>query len=149
MNSPAPRPDAKTLTRFLIEEQRRINGGAAGGGGTSFTTVVNDVRLACKRIATLEAVGYVNAVRGPEGLAPPEESLVTHTRFTFALSGPLQARTSPPAPRQLSLTLNEKPLLRRALSNGSDGTRTRGLPPVEFSSGYAVPGELRRVPYGP
>ena len=35
----------KTLTRFLIEEQRRFNN-ATGG----FTGLVNDVRLACKRI---------------------------------------------------------------------------------------------------
>lgn len=41
-----------TLTRFLIEEQRRMN---QGGGG--FTALVNDVRLACKRISTLIGKG--------------------------------------------------------------------------------------------
>ena len=43
MTTLAPR----TLTRFLIEEQRR-HANATG----NFTALVNDVRLACKRIAT-------------------------------------------------------------------------------------------------
>ena len=38
----------RTLTRFLIEEQR-LHPHATG----NFTALVNDVRLACKRIATL------------------------------------------------------------------------------------------------
>src|SRR5690606_24427219 len=53
-----------TLTRFLIEEQRRHEH-ATG----NFTALVNDVRLACKRIATLigkgalsGAVGYSDSV---------------------------------------------------------------------------------------
>ncbi|HEY0939606.1 MAG TPA: class 1 fructose-bisphosphatase [Steroidobacter sp.] len=53
-----------TLTRFLIEEQRRHED-ATG----NFTALVNDVRLACKRIATLigkgalsGAVGYADSV---------------------------------------------------------------------------------------
>jgi fructose-1,6-bisphosphatase I/sedoheptulose-1,7-bisphosphatase len=43
-----------TMTRFLIEEQRRLNAAAEAGAPTGgFTALVNDVRLACKRIATL------------------------------------------------------------------------------------------------
>jgi fructose-1,6-bisphosphatase I/sedoheptulose-1,7-bisphosphatase len=49
-------PHTPTLTRFLIEEQRRT--AAAGNGATgNFTALVNDVRLACKRIAALIARG--------------------------------------------------------------------------------------------
>lgn len=55
----------QTLTRFLIEEQRRAarTGGAAG----SFTALVNDVRLACKRIAALTAKGALAGAPGEEG----------------------------------------------------------------------------------
>ena len=52
-----------TLTRFLIEEQRRSN--PAGGGG--FTALVNDVRLACKRISTLIGKGALNDALGAAG----------------------------------------------------------------------------------
>jgi len=44
-----------TLTRFLIEEQRRGN-----QGGNAFTALVNDVRLACKRISTLIGKGALS-----------------------------------------------------------------------------------------
>jgi fructose-1,6-bisphosphatase I/sedoheptulose-1,7-bisphosphatase len=47
-----------TITRFLIEEQRRFNTDAGLSSPTgSFTALVNDVRLACKRIATLIGKG--------------------------------------------------------------------------------------------
>jgi fructose-1,6-bisphosphatase I/sedoheptulose-1,7-bisphosphatase len=52
-----------TLTRFLIEEQRRNNPAGAGG----FTALVNDVRLACKRIATLIGKGALNDAPGAAG----------------------------------------------------------------------------------
>jgi fructose-1,6-bisphosphatase I/sedoheptulose-1,7-bisphosphatase len=42
----------KTLTRFLIEEQRQYNHVADG-----FTALINDVRLACKRIARVIGKG--------------------------------------------------------------------------------------------
>ncbi len=42
----------KQMTRFLIEEQRRHKD-ATG----NFTALVNDIRLACKRIATLIGKG--------------------------------------------------------------------------------------------
>jgi len=48
-----------TLTRFLIEEQRRVS---QGGGG--FTALVNDVRLACKRISTLIGKGALTDALG-------------------------------------------------------------------------------------
>jgi fructose-1,6-bisphosphatase len=51
-----------TLTRFLIEEQRRANPGGAG-----FTALINDVRLACKRISTLIGKGALNDVLGAAG----------------------------------------------------------------------------------
>ncbi len=57
-----------TITRFLIEEQRRLN--AAAGVGTptgSVTAIVNDVRLACKRIATLIGKGALANALGDAG----------------------------------------------------------------------------------
>jgi fructose-1,6-bisphosphatase I/sedoheptulose-1,7-bisphosphatase len=53
---------ATTLTRFLIEEQRRHHPGGAG-----FTALINDVRLACKRISTLIGKGALNDVLGVAG----------------------------------------------------------------------------------
>jgi len=53
---------ALTLTRFLIEEQRRYP--AATGG---FTALVNDVRLACKRIATVIGRGALEETLGAAG----------------------------------------------------------------------------------
>lgn len=56
----------KTLTRFLIEEQRRLS--SAGGNVTGgFTALVNDVRLACKRIATLIGKGGLANALGDAG----------------------------------------------------------------------------------
>jgi fructose-1,6-bisphosphatase len=52
-----------TLTRFLIEEQRRLSGAGAPSTTGSLTAVVNDVRLACKRIATLIGKGALAEVR--------------------------------------------------------------------------------------
>lgn len=52
----------KTLTRFLIEEQRRFNH-ATGG----FTALVNDVRLACKRIARVIGRGALSDSLGGAG----------------------------------------------------------------------------------
>jgi fructose-1,6-bisphosphatase I/sedoheptulose-1,7-bisphosphatase len=49
----------RTLTRFLIEEQRRFND-ATG----NFTALVNDIRLACKRIATLIGKGRLAGALG-------------------------------------------------------------------------------------
>lgn len=52
----------RTLTRFLIEEQRRHTD-ATG----NFTALVNDVRLACKRIATLIGKGALCGALGTDG----------------------------------------------------------------------------------
>jgi fructose-1,6-bisphosphatase I/sedoheptulose-1,7-bisphosphatase len=52
----------KTLTRFLIEEQRRCNN-ATGG----FTGLINDVRLACKRIARVIGKGALSDALGAAG----------------------------------------------------------------------------------
>ena len=52
----------KTLTRFLIEEQRRFNH-ATGG----FTALINDVRLACKRIAKVIGKGALSDSMGSAG----------------------------------------------------------------------------------
>jgi fructose-1,6-bisphosphatase I/sedoheptulose-1,7-bisphosphatase len=52
----------KTLTRFLIEEQRRCNH-ATGG----FTALINDVRLACKRIARVIGKGALSDALGAIG----------------------------------------------------------------------------------
>jgi fructose-1,6-bisphosphatase I / sedoheptulose-1,7-bisphosphatase len=56
-----------TLTRFLIEEQRRLNAVASGSATGSFTALINDVRLACKRIATLIGKGQLINAPGEPG----------------------------------------------------------------------------------
>jgi fructose-1,6-bisphosphatase len=53
---------ATTLTRFLIEEQRRHN-----HDGDGCTALINDVRLACKRIATLIGKGALAHALGDAG----------------------------------------------------------------------------------
>ena len=62
MNALAAGLGTTTLTRFLIEEQRRTNPGGAG-----FTALINDVRLACKRISTLIGKGALENVLGVAG----------------------------------------------------------------------------------
>lgn len=52
----------RTLTRFLIEEQRRHQD-ATG----NFIALINDVRLACKRIATLIGKGALSGALGEMG----------------------------------------------------------------------------------
>jgi fructose-1,6-bisphosphatase len=52
----------RTLTRFLIEEQRRHQH-ATG----NFIALINDVRLACKRIATLIGKGALSGALGDMG----------------------------------------------------------------------------------
>ena len=52
----------KQMTRFLIEEQRRHKH-ATG----NFTALVNDIRLACKRIATLIGKGALSGALGDAG----------------------------------------------------------------------------------
>jgi fructose-1,6-bisphosphatase len=57
-----------TITRFLIEEQRRLNAAAGvSGPAGSYTALVNDVRLACKRIATLIGKGALANALGDAG----------------------------------------------------------------------------------
>ena len=67
MNSFNTRLNTKTLTRFLIEEQRRLNNAATGAADGGFTAIVNDVRLACKRIATLIGKGALANALGDAG----------------------------------------------------------------------------------
>jgi len=55
-------PLETTLTEFIIGEQRRFPG-ATGG----FTALVNDIRLACKRIATLVGKGALAGLQGHAG----------------------------------------------------------------------------------
>jgi fructose-1,6-bisphosphatase I/sedoheptulose-1,7-bisphosphatase len=68
-----------TLTRFLIEEQRRAASTAGATG--SFTALVNDVRLAVKRIAALTAKGALAAepAGGDLPLIRIAEQLFVHT----------------------------------------------------------------------
>ncbi len=60
-------PNATPLTRFLIEEQRRLNAapGSAVTGG--LTALIHDVRLACKRIAALIGKGALANALGEAG----------------------------------------------------------------------------------
>src|SRR5262245_60849803 len=55
-------PTTKTLTRFLIEEQRRFNDPSGG-----LRALINDVRLACKRIANLIGKGGLAGALGNAG----------------------------------------------------------------------------------
>ncbi|MGH8675057.1 MAG: class 1 fructose-bisphosphatase, partial [Burkholderiales bacterium] len=52
----------KTLTEFIIGEQRKVRH-ATGG----FTALLNDIRLACKRIAYLVGKGALAGVHGRAG----------------------------------------------------------------------------------
>ena len=54
----------RTLTEFIIEEQRKAPG-ATGG----FTALLNDIRLACKRIAYLVGKGALAGALGRAGSA--------------------------------------------------------------------------------
>ena len=67
MTSAGKVTNTKTLTRFLIEEQRRANAATDGQATGSFTALVNDVRLACKRIATLIGKGELANILGEAG----------------------------------------------------------------------------------
>jgi len=51
-----------TITEYIIGEQRKFPG-ATGG----FTALLNDIRLACKRIAYLVGKGALAGVHGPAG----------------------------------------------------------------------------------
>jgi fructose-1,6-bisphosphatase I/sedoheptulose-1,7-bisphosphatase len=76
-----PRPET-TLTEFIIGEQRRFP--AATGG---FTALVNDVRLACKRIAYLVGKGALAESHGVAGSAnaqgETQHSLDLHANDIF------------------------------------------------------------------
>src|SRR5262249_46640544 len=61
------------ITRFLIEEQRRA--APSTGASGSFTALVNDVRLACKRIATLVGKGALAASEGSSSVPGTGEQL--------------------------------------------------------------------------
>ena len=67
MTSATSTTNTTTLTRFLIEEQRRLNAAAGGVPVGSITALVNDVRLACKRIATLIGKGQLAGALGASG----------------------------------------------------------------------------------
>ncbi|MBV9914122.1 MAG: class 1 fructose-bisphosphatase [Sinobacteraceae bacterium] len=60
----------RTLTRFLIEEQRRCNH-ATGG----FTALINDIRLACKRISRVIGKGALSDVPPTPGAHDPQHPL--------------------------------------------------------------------------
>jgi fructose-1,6-bisphosphatase I / sedoheptulose-1,7-bisphosphatase len=67
MTSAVKTTNTKTLTRFLIEEQRRLNVSGDNIATGSFTALINDVRLACKRIATLIGKGQLANALGDAG----------------------------------------------------------------------------------
>ena len=55
-------PLKSTLTEFIIGEQRKYS--TATGG---FTALLNDIRLACKRISYLLGKGALAGVHGAAG----------------------------------------------------------------------------------
>ena len=57
----------KPITRFLIEEQRRLSGEGGASGSAGFTALIHDVRLACKRIAALIGKGALADTLGEAG----------------------------------------------------------------------------------
>jgi len=76
-----------TLTRFLIEEQRKLNAVANGIATGSFTALVNDVRLACKRIANLIGKGRLANAQGEtqvklDVMAKPRSSVSSGSNST-------------------------------------------------------------------
>lgn len=75
MTSAFKTSNTATLTRFLIEEQRRLNTVANGSATSSFTALVNDVRLACKRIATLIGKGRLASAAAEPGSVNGETQL--------------------------------------------------------------------------
>jgi fructose-1,6-bisphosphatase I/sedoheptulose-1,7-bisphosphatase len=60
----------KTITRFLIEEQRHVAARMGGPPSGSLTALINDVRLAVKRIAALTGKGALAGVAGEAGQEP-------------------------------------------------------------------------------
>ena len=72
----------RTLTRFLIEEQRRFND-ATG----NFTALLNDIRLACKRIATLIGKGRLAGALGSADSVNVSVDVSVDVRNTGAVSG--------------------------------------------------------------
>ena len=59
--------NATPITRFLIEEQRRLSASPGIPGGGGLTALIHDVRLACKRIAALIGKGALANALGEAG----------------------------------------------------------------------------------
>src|SRR5215471_9000543 len=105
----------KTLTRFLIEEQRRFNH-ATGG----FTGLINDVRLACKRIARVIGKGALVDALGSAG--------------SMNVQGESQMKLDVLA-NDIFVRTNEW------------GGQLRGMLSEEMEAPYVIPGEFPRGPY--
>jgi fructose-1,6-bisphosphatase I / sedoheptulose-1,7-bisphosphatase len=105
----------KTLTRFLIEEQRRYNN-ATGG----FTGLVNDVRLAVKRIARVIGKGALSDALGTAG--------------TTNVQGETQMKLDVLA-NDIFVRTNEW------------GGQLRGMLSEEMDDPYAIPAEYPRGKY--
>lgn len=105
----------KTLTRFLIEERRRHADTSA-----DFISLVNDVRVACKRISALIAKGSLgNSIDGAETLGAQSA-----------------------APVRLDLSANEI-----FLRSTEWGGQLAGMVSEEMSEPYAIPAEYPRGRY--
>jgi len=83
-------PEA-TLTEFLIGEQRR-SPGATGG----FTALINDIRLACKRVAQL--VGKGALARNPDPARTANEIFLRTNEWGGHLAGIASTALERPAP---------------------------------------------------
>ena len=105
----------KTLTRFLIEEQRRCNH-ATGG----FTALVNDVRLACKRIARVIGKGALVDALGSAG------------------------STNVQGEAQMKLDVLANDIFVRT---NEWGGQLRGMLSEEMEAPYVIPGEFPRGRY--
>lgn len=85
-------PTPLTLTRFLIEAQRRVP------ASESFTALVNDVRLACKRISALIGKGALTG-QGPQDLGQLAREVFVQTNvWGGQLAGMLSKDCEAPSP---------------------------------------------------
>ncbi len=106
-------PPEQTLTEFLIGEQRKVPN-ATGG----FTALVNDLRLACKRIATIVGKGPLIQLAGKAG--------------TFNIQGEEQARLDIVADQIFTQTLERGGTIAAMVSEERDEVRRV---PAEYPRG--------------
>ena len=112
--------NATPITRFLIEEQRRLNRDAGGARSAGCTALIHDVRLACKRIAALIGKGALANALGDAG--------------TMNVQGEAQ--------KKLDVLANEI-----FVHTNEWGGNIAGMVSEEQQAPYAIPDQYPRGPY--